>query len=56
MKTKKGFKLIEAPRFNVLSNEELNKLNGGTGPICICNINKFNIGCLCNINKFNITT
>lgn len=57
---KKGFRMIENPKFNVLNNDELNELEGG---ICICNVNKFKtcvcnvnklVPCVCNANKFNI--
>lgn len=44
MKNKKGFKLIEAPKFNVLNNEEQQSVQGGS--VCVCDVNPFNV-CFC---------
>jgi hypothetical protein len=53
MKTNKGYKLIEAPKFDILNDKELNQLKGGEDkPLCICNANKFSLGCICNLNHF----
>lgn len=42
---KKGFKLIENPRFNVLNSDELNSVQGG---FCLCNA-RYNAPCLCDV-------
>jgi hypothetical protein len=53
MKTKKGFKLIETPKYNVLNDAELNNLKGGD-EICVCNTPVTFKVCVCDVNPFNV--